>query len=162
MIGGLQGEFGDLDIKYLKQNISNCRSHVLGSFRRTPRHCAKYLRNSPGKRYQMIRICLTREVETPSFPIRICLLDVKHPEKVAHHPDKILDVGYPKKMECCKGDRPRVHGVGTHPEQLHPDSPRGYAARSPIRTPSGRSTLHSRSSHPDDSISYPDMLSGCD
>ena len=31
MIGGLQGEFGDLDIKYLKQNISKCRS---GSFRR--------------------------------------------------------------------------------------------------------------------------------
>ena len=31
MIGGLQGEFGDLDIKYLKQNISKSRS---GSFRR--------------------------------------------------------------------------------------------------------------------------------
>ena len=31
MIGGLQGEFGDLDIKYLKQNISKSR---LGSFRR--------------------------------------------------------------------------------------------------------------------------------
>ena len=36
MIGGLQGEFGDLDIKYLKQNISKCRSQILGSFRRTP------------------------------------------------------------------------------------------------------------------------------
>ena len=34
MIGGLQGEFGDLDIKYLKQNISKCRSHISGSFRR--------------------------------------------------------------------------------------------------------------------------------
>ena len=31
MIGGLQGEFGDLDIKYLKKNISKSR---LGSFRR--------------------------------------------------------------------------------------------------------------------------------
>ena len=31
MIGGLQGEFGDLDIKYLKQNISKSRSE---SFRR--------------------------------------------------------------------------------------------------------------------------------
>ena len=41
MIGGLQGEFGDLDIKYLKQSISKCRSHISGSFRRTPRHCAK-------------------------------------------------------------------------------------------------------------------------
>ena len=35
MIGGLQGEFGDLDIKYLKQNISKkCRSQISGSFRR--------------------------------------------------------------------------------------------------------------------------------
>ena len=30
----------------------------------------KYLRNSPGKRYQMIRICVTGEVETLSSPIR--------------------------------------------------------------------------------------------
>ena len=34
MIGGLQGEFGDLDIKYLKQNIKKCRSQISGSFRR--------------------------------------------------------------------------------------------------------------------------------
>ena len=30
----------------------------------------------------------------------------------------------------------------------------------PIRTSSGRSTRHSQTSHPDDSISYSDMLSG--
>ena len=47
MIGGLQGEFGDLDIKYLKQNISKCQLQISGSFRRTPRHCAeKYLKMS--------------------------------------------------------------------------------------------------------------------
>ena len=34
MIGGLQGEFRDLDIKYLKQKISKCRSQISGSFRR--------------------------------------------------------------------------------------------------------------------------------
>ena len=34
MIGGLQGEFGDLDIKYLKQKISKCMSQISGSFRR--------------------------------------------------------------------------------------------------------------------------------
>ena len=28
MIGGLQGEFGDLDIKYLKQNITICVSKI--------------------------------------------------------------------------------------------------------------------------------------
>ena len=50
MIGGLQGEFGDLDIKYLKQKISKCRSHISGSFKRTPRHCAKWLWNFRSKR----------------------------------------------------------------------------------------------------------------
>ena len=189
MIGRLQGDFGDLDIKYLKQNISKCRSHILGSFRRTPWHCAKWLRNSPGKRYQhcakwlrnspgksyrQIRICLTREVKTPSFPIRRQAPDVKYPEKVEHHPTRIPNVRYLEKMERLKGDHPRVHDVGTHPKQLHLDSPRGYTARFPIQTPSRRSTRHSRtshtrmiaypirtrhsrSSHPDDSISYPDM-----
>ena len=34
MIGGLQGEFGDLDIKYLKQNISKSRSKISEGFRR--------------------------------------------------------------------------------------------------------------------------------
>ena len=99
MIGGLQGEFGDLDIKYLKKNISKCRSHISGSFRRTPRHCAKWLRNSPGKCYQRIRICLTGEVEMPSSPIRRQAPDVKYPEKV----------------ERRKGDCLRVHGVRTPP-----------------------------------------------
>ena len=31
MIGGLQGEFGDLDSKTLKKNISKCRSQISGS-----------------------------------------------------------------------------------------------------------------------------------
>ena len=115
MIGGLQGEFGDLDIKYLKKNISKCRSHISGSFRRTPRHCAKWLRNSPGKRYQRIRICLTGEVETPSFPIRRQAPDVKYPDKV----------------ERRKGDRLHVHGVGTPPPD---DTERASLSRA---TPSG-------------------------
>ena len=128
MIGGLQGEFGDLDIKYLKQKIFKCRSKISGSFRRTPRHCAK---NSPGKRYQRIRTCLTGEVETPSSPIRRQAPDVKYPEKVESRPDRILDVRYPKKVESWpdriqdvrypekverrKGDRLHVQGVGTPP-----------------------------------------------
>ena len=80
MIGGLQGEFGDLDTKYLKQNILKCQSQIFGSFRRTPRHCAKWLRNSSGKRCQRIQICLTGEVETPSSPIRRQVPDVKYPD----------------------------------------------------------------------------------
>ena len=34
MIGGLQGENGDLDIKNLKQNIQKCRLQISGNFRR--------------------------------------------------------------------------------------------------------------------------------
>ena len=108
MIGGLQGEIGDLDIKYLKKNISKCRSHISGSFRRTPRHCAKWLRNSSGKCYQRIRICLTGEVETPSSPIRRQAPNVKYPEKVP-------DVKYLEKVERRKGDCLRVQSVGAPP-----------------------------------------------
>ena len=65
------------------------------------------------------------------------------------------------RVECRRRRIPDVRHLSEMlVEQLHPDSLRGYVARSPIRTPSGRSTRHSRSSHPDDSISYPDMLSG--
>ena len=41
MIGRFQGVFGDLDIKYLKQNISKCWSQISGSFRRTPQLCVQ-------------------------------------------------------------------------------------------------------------------------
>ena len=132
----------------------------IGKLQENTGHCAKWLRNSSGKRYQRIRICLTEEVETPSFPIRRQAPDVKYPEnverhparipnvgypeKMERHPARIPDVGYPKKMERRKGDRLRVHGVGTHPEQLHPDSSSEHAALANI-------------THPDDSISYPDL-----
>ena len=39
MIGELQGDFGDLDNKYLKQNVSGCRSEISGSFKRTLQLC---------------------------------------------------------------------------------------------------------------------------
>ena len=70
MIGELQGDFGDLDNKYLKQNISKYQWQISGSFRRTPQHCAKWVLSHPGRRYQMIRIRPSREVETLSFSIR--------------------------------------------------------------------------------------------
>ena len=97
MIGGLQGEFGDLDIKYLKQSISKSRSEISGSFRRTPRHCILRKRNSPGKRYKRIRTCLSAEVESSFSPIRRQALDTKYSEKVERRPDRIPDVRYPEK-----------------------------------------------------------------
>ena len=121
MIGGLQGDFGDLDNKYLKQNIpkyrskisqdvgrkylkmsvgniSRCRSKISGSFRRTPWYCI-LRENSPGKCYQRIQTCLTGEVETSSSPIRRQAADVKYPDKVERWSDRIQDVRYPEKVE---------------------------------------------------------------
>ena len=135
MIGGLQGDFRDLDIKYLKKNISKylkkniskCRLHISGSFGRTPRHCAK-------NGCETLRVSAIRWSEyvwpeklKPTFPIRRQAPDVKYPKKVERHPARIPNVGYLEKMERRKGDRSRVHGVGTHPEQLHSDSPKGEA-----------------------------------
>ena len=70
-----------------------------------------------------------------------------------------------------KGTWERMDNVGTPPPDdtwrasLSGATPSGlpkdgHVARSLIRTPSGRSTGHSRASHSDDSISYSDMLSG--
>nr|CAN63038.1 hypothetical protein VITISV_032162 [Vitis vinifera] len=81
--------------------------------------CKKWLRNSPGKRYQKIQICLTGEVETPFSPIRRQALDVKYSEKV----------------ECCKGDCLRVQLVGTPPPDdterasLSGETPSGFPKR---------------------------------
>ena len=40
---------------------------------------------------------------------------MKYLEKVERRPDRIPDVRYPEKVERRKGDRLRVHGVGTPP-----------------------------------------------
>ena len=90
---------------------------------------------SPGKRYQRIRICLTGEVETPSSPIRRQAPDVKYPEKVECHPDRISAVIYPEKMERRKGDYPHMHGLGTPPPDdtehasLSGATPSGFSKR---------------------------------
>ena len=85
MIGGLQGEFGDLDIKYLKQKISKCRSQIQGSFRRISQPCkrAAKFRNmkdtilQPKADFAALRSWLSAcgvrlpTVVTPSFQLRI-------------------------------------------------------------------------------------------
>ena len=72
--------------------------------------------------------------------------DVKYPKKVEHHSDRIPDVGYPKKMERRKGDRLRVHGVGTPPPD---DTERASLSGA---TPSG---FHKRTRG---ALPYPDSL----
>ena len=153
MISGLQGDFGELDIKYLKKNISKCQSHISGSFRRTPWHCAKWLRNSLGKRYQRIRICLTGEVKTSSSPIR--LWDIR----IWNVGGRNSSPGGLSYFERRKGDRLCVQGVGTpllddtECERLSGSTPSGFPKRTCAAMLSG-------ALHRNDSISYPDMLSG--
>ena len=66
MIGGLQGDFRDLDNKYLKQNILKypkisvenilrCRSEIAWSFRNTQQHCAEWLLSHPGMKYPDVK-----------------------------------------------------------------------------------------------------------
>ena len=98
----------------------------------------------------------------PSSPIRRQAPDVRYSEKVPN-------VKYPEKVERHKGDRLHVQGVGTPPPDdtehaslsgaLHPDSPKD-TWRAPLSgLPQGEA--HETLDHhtPDDSISYPDMLS---
>ena len=158
MIGGLQGDFGDLDIKYLKkniskylkQNISKCRSHISGSFRRTSWHYAKSAAKLSG--WALSALCKMAVKSSgwalsanPDMSIRgnwNAILydpapdsDVKYPEKVERRSYRISDVGYPKKMEHRKGDRLRVHGVGTPPPNdtecasLFGSTPSGFPKR---------------------------------
>ena len=97
------------------------------------------------------------EVETPSFPIRRQAPDVKYPEKVECQPDRIPDVGYPEKMERSKGDRLRVHGVGTPPPDdteralLSGATPSGFPKKTRAAMLSGLpqgEAQGTRSSHP--------------
>ena len=55
----------------------------IGKLQETSRHRAKWLRNSPGKRYKRIRICVTGEVETLSSPIRRQNSGCGHPGEMA-------------------------------------------------------------------------------
>ena len=71
-------------------------------------------KNSPGKRYQRIRTCLTGEVESSSSPIRRQAPDVKHPGKVERRPDRIPNVRYPEKVER----RPDRMAAVRHPDKI--------------------------------------------
>ena len=80
MVGGLQGEEWKFIQKYLKKNISKCRSQLSGSLRRTLVHCAKWLRNFRSKRTRFSQPCknlpsawsdLLAMAVTPSFQLQI-------------------------------------------------------------------------------------------
>ena len=67
MIGGLQGEFGDLDIKYLKQNISKNVGRKYREASGKFRSRARGLQNFAAKRTPF------RSLRLISQPCEICL-----------------------------------------------------------------------------------------
>nr|CAN71262.1 hypothetical protein VITISV_014447 [Vitis vinifera] len=133
--GGLQGEFGDLDIKYLKQNISRCRSEISGSFKRNSVALCK--NGCPGNLNCRLRMLSGGR----NFGYEIS-----------------GEGGMSAGLNSSPGGM--SYAARRYPEQLHPDSPRGHAARSLSGFPQGEA--HNTREHhtPDNSISYPDMLSG--
>ena len=120
MIGGLQGEFGDLDIKYIKQNSSKCRSQISGSFRRTSRHCIL--------REKLSGWALSEDLDmsdwgswNASSPIRRQAPDVNYSEKMEHRPNRIPAwmewampahrKGGPSACTRCRDPSPWWHGA---------------------------------------------------
>ena len=135
MIGGLQGEFGDLDNKYLKQNIPKYLKMSVGNIGKLQENTATLYTERKTLRASVIR--RSRYV---------------YPEKLKRPP---LLSGY--EISGCKMS---AHGIPdmkcreppSYPDQLHPNSLRRICAAM---------LSGSREHHVlDDNISYPDMLSG--
>ena len=120
MIGGLQGEFGNLDNKYLKQNIPKYRSKMSGRFRRTPLHYTER---------KTLQVSVIRRS------------GYVYPEKSKRPP---LPSGY--RIFGCKM---LAHGTSSFPIRMWDIRMKNVGAQ------------NSWKSHPADSISYLNMLSGC-
>ena len=97
MIGGLQGEFGDLDIKYLKQNISKYPKMSVANIRKLQENTAALVQNgcSPirvgaisGSEY-----VYPEKFETPSSPIRRHAPDAKYPNGMCWMQDIRVESG---------------------------------------------------------------------
>ena len=104
--------------KYLKMSVAN-----IWKLQENIAALCKMAANSPGKRYQMIRICLTGEVETPSSLIRHQASDAKYLDGMST--GRIPDVRLPGGMSAEQNSECDTSGWngGTlpYPEQLHPD-----------------------------------------
>ena len=150
MIGELQGEFGDLDIKYLKQKYLKMSVGNIRKLQENTTAVHVWL----GRRYQRTQICLTGEVETSSSPIRmwyIRMQNVGARNVFLSHPA----MGYLNEVEF-QLDRilPRVQGVGT---PLPDDTERAWISG----FPGGKAAqCYPVQLHLNNSIYYPNMLSG--
>ena len=105
MIGGLQGEFGDLDIKYLKQNIPKYRSKISQDVGR------KYLKMSVEniRKLQENTAALYTERKTLQVSV-IRMSGYVYPEKSKRPP---LPSGY--RISGCKMS---AHGTSSFPIRM--------------------------------------------
>ena len=149
MIGGLQGDFGDLDNKYLKMSVRNIRK-LQEKFRCTVQ---KWL---SGESKLVVADALQVSAIRRSGHVwqgklkRLPLLSGCEISGCEMSANGIPDVKYPEKVECWPDwIPPRVEWAmraslsGATPSGFPQEDTRRHA----IRTPSGRSTWHSWTSY---------------
>ena len=145
MIGGLQGDFGDLDNKYLKQNIPKYLKMQVGNIRKLQENTAalyterKTLQVSATRRSGYVYL---EKLKCPPLPSGC---EISGCKMSAHgsHPNVKMSTHEIPDMKCL--------APPSYPNQLHPDSPKrtcahairsnfiwipseGHVACSPIRT----------------------------
>ena len=152
MIGGLQGEFGDLNIKYLKQNIPKYLKMSVENIRKLQDNTAALYTERKTLRVSAIRrsgYVYPEKLKRPPLPSDC---EISGCKMSAHGIFPRVDWAMLR-----KGDRLPVQGVGTPlPDdmecaRLFGSTPSGFPKRTrghAIRPPSGRSTRHSWTSHP--------------
>ena len=155
----LQENTATLWEKYLK-----CRSHISGSFRKTPWHCAKWAAKLSG--WVLSALCKmaaklsgwTLSEDSDMYIRRSWNALLSHPASGAGC--KISGECWTSPGQNSRCETSGWNGGGAEfrmwdirvewrwsriLDVIHPG---GMAVRSPIRTPLGRSTRHSRLSHP--------------
>ena len=154
MIGGLQGEFGDLDNKYLKQNIPKYLKMSVGNIKKLQENTVALHTERKTLLVSVISgsgYVWPKKLKRPPFPsgceISGCKMSAhgSHPDvKYQRTEFRIWNVRrrwkvgriefFPGWNELCCASGPlsrMTRSAQGYPDQLHPDSPRGHVARSP-------------------------------
>ena len=144
MIGGLQGEFGDLDIKYLKQNIPKYLKMSVGNIKKLQENTAALYTERKTLQVSVIRRSgyvypkkLKRPPPPSSCEISGCKMST---HGMSSSPIRLWDIrmrwnaSWIEFFPVCKvqGLLSRMtRSAQGYPDQLHPDSPRGTCGALP-------------------------------
>ena len=142
MIGGLQGEFGDLDIKYLKQNIPKYLKMSVGNIKKLQENTAALYTERKTLQVSVIRRSgyvypkkLKRPPPPSSCEISGCKMST---HGMSSSPIRLWDIrmrwnaSWIEFFPVCKVQgllSRRTRSVQGYPDQLHLDSPNRKAAQ---------------------------------